>query len=1152
MKKLLLSIIIVSGLFNSAKSQETDLRELYLAAESYFLFEEFNEALPLYLRIHRRTPENDNVNFKIGVCFLNNVYEKDKSIMYLETAIKNINPKYKENNYKETGAPLESLFYLANAYRVNNQLSKAREYYNIFLSRLDPEIYDTDLVHEQLAACDAAEKLTKKPVDFDFEILPEKINTRFADTNPVVSGDETKMAFISKLQFYDAVFYTEKVNGEWAPARNIVPELGVDGDVYPTFLSYNGTELLVYRNDDYIGNIYYSRLVNNKWTPLQKLGENINTKYWESHASLSRDSKTLYFSSNRKGGYGGLDIYKSERQQNGDWGVPENLGPTINTKYNDDTPFITDDGEKLFFSSYGHYNMGGYDNFFSKRNADGSWANPVNLGYPINTTDDDQFFLPLKSGTVCYSSIYSQQGFGKHDIIRYQLYSSDNPRMFDIAGLLDFMDETAKPGDVRISVLESQSKDTITKVNPNSKGEFSFSVPAGNYLLVFDSEKFKSYMQKLDVPANSPHEGFTLAKAIPLELLPPPPVKKDISDLLSLREDSIIVTEANEKVKIRFNAEPGTFVVISVLNDSVEIYSDSMIVDKKRQSFEFMPQTGKNEVTLRLRDNEGNTTSQSMVVISNEDPDSITEEISNSTSVNNTSPKQNVSEATELLNRMISNSSGELKAFLENIDTDALGLKTKSDLIDYIYENSEKEGIQTSEINKLLSSLGEINSGDLLISGLKDLANPELAAYLENINTDSLKINTPEELFNYLYSQADGIQFSKNDVDELYKKYKSQESIEKILEELKEISSGNLKNTLNNIDLQKEGINNYTDLIDYLSQKVKEGEISEEELIGLINAYSGKKSNDNALLKKIKEEAKLNRFVESIGEDSLSKLSNSQIYRTILSNPDLYDIETEELVRLLLKMDSPDLDLLVSALKLIFEKPIVELLDNLPDSIQNAEQLLDYLFIMADEIEEVDREMILKAFTDYLENKDLYDFLSFLKSNATGDLLELINNIDLDKEGIYGRNELVDYLLRKSAEIGLSREELYSIIAKTDNEMSMRRAINKLIENANPALQKALIDIKNNGIRILSIDDLIDYLLKNKDVYGYSEEDIMELLSDFSAEDISIIQKTEAEQDKTSLFKKGLVKTSLILLLEGLIIFILIFLARRKKEKKEA
>jgi tetratricopeptide (TPR) repeat protein len=408
MKKAISLIVFCVFLLTPGFGQQTtDLREVFLAAESYYLFEEFEEALPLYLRLHRANPDNYNLYFKIGVCYLNDPYEKDKSVFYLEKASANINPKYKDSNYKEAGAPLEALFSLGNAYRVNNELDKAREAYKKFQSRMDVSVYDDKLVLEQLSACDAAEKLMKKPVDLDVEILSNQINTRFADKNPAVSGDETKMVFISQLQFYDAVFYTEKKNGAWTPPRNITPELGVDGDVYPTCLSHDGTQLFIYRNDNFIGNLYTSNLVNGLWTPLVKLNENINTKYWESHASITKDGKTLYFTSNRKGGFGGLDIYKSGKMSNGDWGPPVNLGASINSPYNEETPFITENGRKLFFSSYGHYNMGGYDVFMSVMQSDSTWASPVNLGYPVNSTDDDIFFCPVGNGEIAYYPVYS-------------------------------------------------------------------------------------------------------------------------------------------------------------------------------------------------------------------------------------------------------------------------------------------------------------------------------------------------------------------------------------------------------------------------------------------------------------------------------------------------------------------------------------------------------------------------------------------------------------------------------------------------------------------------------------------------------------------------------------------------------------------------
>jgi len=239
------------------------------------------------------------------------------------------------------------------------------------------------------------------------------------------------MAFVTRLPFYDAAFYTHKIDQGWAYPQHITQSLGFDSDVYPVALSYDGTEMILYYDDEYTGNLYYSRYEGDRWLPATKLNEPISTKYWESHASFSKDGQSLYFTSNRKGTIGGLDIYRSQRLADGGWGIPENLGPTINSRYNEETPCISSDGQTLYFSSYGHTNMGGYDVFYSKRKEDGSWSEPVNLGYPINTTDDDLFFQAVNEGKNAYYSIYSPRGMGMHDIYYMSIYSADHPRVHE-------------------------------------------------------------------------------------------------------------------------------------------------------------------------------------------------------------------------------------------------------------------------------------------------------------------------------------------------------------------------------------------------------------------------------------------------------------------------------------------------------------------------------------------------------------------------------------------------------------------------------------------------------------------------------------------------------------------------------------------------
>jgi hypothetical protein len=259
--------------------------------------------------------------------------------------------------------------------------------------------------------------------------LGERINTATAETHPVVTDDESILVFSRKLPFYQGIFLSRKINGEWGIPVNIVYELGVDDDCFPTSISSDGTELYLYRSDNYVGDIFVSNYIHGRWTKIRRLNSNINTKYWESHACISHDRKTLYFTSNRKGGYGGLDIYKSTRLSttNDDWGPPVNLGQVINSAYNEDTPFITPDDKFLYFSSFGHETMGGYDMFYSQFANDGTWSVPVNLGYPLNTTYDEQFFNPVVDGKAFYIAEAGAGGLGGYDIYRCEVFLDKHP-----------------------------------------------------------------------------------------------------------------------------------------------------------------------------------------------------------------------------------------------------------------------------------------------------------------------------------------------------------------------------------------------------------------------------------------------------------------------------------------------------------------------------------------------------------------------------------------------------------------------------------------------------------------------------------------------------------------------------------------------------
>ena len=242
--------------------------------------------------------------------------------------------------------------------------------------------------------------------------------------------------------------------------------------------------MFLYKTDNYDGNIYSSNYVNGAWTPIKKLNKNINTKFYESHASISADGKKLYFTSNRDGGQGNLDIYVSEKDASGDWGPAVNLGAAINTPYNEDTPFITQNDSVLYFCSEGHSSMGGYDIFKSQKMGT-VWKTPTNLGFPINTTDDDKFFQPLNNGLNAYYSMTTD--YKKKEIFYLGIGNIDVKQLFEIKGKFSLNDTTlAFDENYSIHLINRISGDTLDVGFPNEyTGLYSFSVSPGKFKLVY-------------------------------------------------------------------------------------------------------------------------------------------------------------------------------------------------------------------------------------------------------------------------------------------------------------------------------------------------------------------------------------------------------------------------------------------------------------------------------------------------------------------------------------------------------------------------------------------------------------------------------------------------------------------------------------------
>jgi hypothetical protein len=420
MSKRFVCLFLTIAINLSLIAQEnTNLQPTFLEAEYFLMNEDYQDALVDYLQIYEKLPDNANIAYCIGVCYLNIPGQKNLSVSYLETASKNMSARHKEGTLSQVTAPYNALFYLATAYRINYKFDKAKETFIKYSGTLLPDDHENlDFIKHEIEVCDMARDLIAKPVSFTEENIGDLFNDDKSNFNPVISADGKSFAYMVSLKFYDAVMFSRLINGKWTAPVNITPELQSDGDFYISCLSADGKQLFLSRDDSHNSDIYSSSFNGETWSKTVKLNKNINTKYWESHGFISEDGEQLIFASDRPGGFGGLDLYISHKV-NGDWGPAVNLGPEINTPFNEDRPFLINKAKTLFFASQGHENIGGYDLFRSDMQSNGLWNKPKNLGYPLNTPDDNIFFMPVGDGKSGYYSVMKEStGYGKEDIYK--------------------------------------------------------------------------------------------------------------------------------------------------------------------------------------------------------------------------------------------------------------------------------------------------------------------------------------------------------------------------------------------------------------------------------------------------------------------------------------------------------------------------------------------------------------------------------------------------------------------------------------------------------------------------------------------------------------------------------------------------------------
>ena len=399
--------------------------------------EEFQRALPIFKKLLKKDPENYSFNFFAGVCLFNLKAPKSTIKIYIDKAVKKTVIDYNDN-IDERRAPAFAFFYQAQLLMLDNKFDEAFNNLMKFESLIPSS--NQKLLKEvlrKIEICNNAKILVANPIK-NVSIEPfEAINSTFYDYGAQISANGDTIFFSSKRkgnigeidndgQYKSDIYFIVKKNGKWSDA---IPLRIANSEANDNFccLSANG-KILLFSSDreSNLYNIYYCvKSANNEWSEPVKLDNNINSKGNETNAWLCNNGNKLFFVSDRKGGYGGRDIYMSEKSIDGSWGKAVNLGGTINSPYDEKSPYVTEDGKNLYFSSRGYKTMGGFDVFYSKFE-NNHWTEPVNIGSPINTSYDDEYFNISNDGnTILYSS--AKKGFdGTTDIFIVKNFNIDS------------------------------------------------------------------------------------------------------------------------------------------------------------------------------------------------------------------------------------------------------------------------------------------------------------------------------------------------------------------------------------------------------------------------------------------------------------------------------------------------------------------------------------------------------------------------------------------------------------------------------------------------------------------------------------------------------------------------------------------------------
>lgn len=483
---------------NLRKYREDRERDSHLGRQMYlYALEEYEKAFAF-------NPANAYLNFKMGVCYLNTI-EKTKAIPYFERAYE-LDPSIDDNIY----------LYMAQAYHLNYEFEKAINMFNkhrgtLTRLQLTREGWN-NILDAMIQQCINGIELMESPVDVEIIKLDSFVNSEFPDYNPIVTADERMLVFTSRrgkeseirrhvdpYDYVEDIYISYNMDGEWTPAINPGEPLNSDRHEASVGISPDGSRMYIYKGDDG-GNLYESNYTAGKWTRPTRLPPPLNSDFYEGSASFSPDGRTVYFVSERPGGRGGTDIYMATMNRRGEWGRAQNLGRVVNTEFDERGVFMHPDGVTLYFSSQGHNSMGGFDIFKTQRRGRRGWTEPVNLGYPINTPEDDMFFSVTANGRHGY---FSSSKEGTHNI--YKIIFKDAVNLLTLVKGYVLDEKTQEPISAEIEIVNLATNEDIANFHSDEiTGSYLVSLPSGvNYGVSVKADGYLFYSENFNVDSTA-------------------------------------------------------------------------------------------------------------------------------------------------------------------------------------------------------------------------------------------------------------------------------------------------------------------------------------------------------------------------------------------------------------------------------------------------------------------------------------------------------------------------------------------------------------------------------------------------------------------------------------------------------------------------